>query len=35
MPVDGVITDSSSSVNEAAITGESKPTSKTKDDEVM
>ena len=35
IPVDGVITEGSSSVNEAAITGESKPTSKTKDDEVV
>jgi Cu2+-exporting ATPase len=35
IPVDGVITDGSSSVNEAAITGESKPTSKTVDDEVV
>lgn len=35
IPVDGVITEGSSSVNEAAITGESKPTSKAKDDEVV
>lgn len=35
LPVDGVITDGSSSVNEAAITGESKPTSKSVGDEVV
>jgi Cu2+-exporting ATPase len=35
IPVDGVITDGSSSVNEAAITGESKPTSKSVKDEVI
>jgi Cu2+-exporting ATPase len=35
VPVDGVITDGSSSVNEAAITGESKPTGKSIDDEVV
>ncbi len=35
LPVDGVITEGSSSVNEAAITGESKPTSKSVDDEVV
>ena len=35
IPVDGVITDGSSSVNEAAITGESKPTSKGVKDEVV
>lgn len=35
IPVDGVITDGKSSVDEAAITGESKPASKTVDDEVI
>jgi Cu2+-exporting ATPase len=35
IPVDGVITEGSSSVNEAAITGESKPTSKAKGDDVI
>src|SRR3990167_5736691 len=35
IPVDGVITEGSSSVNEAAITGESKPVSKTVKDEVI
>lgn len=35
IPVDGVITDGASSVNEAAITGESKPVSKAKGDEVI
>lgn len=35
IPVDGVIVDGISSVNEAAITGESKPTSKTIGDEVI
>lgn len=35
IPVDGVITDGKSSVNEAAITGESKPTSKATGDEVI
>ena len=35
IPVDGTITNGSSSVNEAAITGESKPTSKAVDDEVV
>lgn len=35
IPVDGVITDGKSSVDEAAITGESKPVSKTVDDEVI
>lgn len=35
IPVDGVITEGSSSVNEAAITGESKPASKSVDDEVV
>ncbi len=35
IPIDGVITDGASSVDEAAITGESKPVSKTPDDEVI
>ncbi len=35
IPVDGVIVDGSSSVDEAAITGESKSVSKTTDDEVI
>ena len=35
IPVDGVITDGKSSVDEAAITGESKPVSKAVDDEVV
>ena len=35
IPVDGVITDGKSSVDEAAISGESKPVSKTVDDEVI
>lgn len=35
IPVDGIITEGSSSVNEAAITGESKPVSKKPDDEVI
>lgn len=35
IPVDGVIIEGSSSVNEAAITGESKPTSKVADNEVV
>lgn len=35
IPVDGVITEGSSSVNEAAITGESKPVTKGVDDEVV
>ena len=35
IPVDGVITEGKSSVDEAAITGESKPASKTVNDEVI
>jgi Cu2+-exporting ATPase len=35
VPVDGVITSGTSSVNEAAITGESKPVSKTVNDKVV
>jgi len=35
MPVDGIITDGKSSVDEAAITGESKPVSKSVNDEVV
>jgi P-type Cu2+ transporter len=35
IPVDGVITEGVSSVNEAAITGESEPVSKSKNDEVV
>ncbi len=35
IPVDGVITEGSSSINEAAISGESKPVSKSADDEVI
>jgi Cu2+-exporting ATPase len=35
IPVDGVIVDGSSSVNEAAITGESKPVSKAPNDKVV
>ena len=35
IPVDGVITDGKSSVDEAAITGESKPVSKSVNDEVI
>jgi len=35
IPVDGIITNGSSSVNEAAITGESRPTSRSVNDEVV
>jgi len=35
IPIDGVIADGSSSIDEAAITGESKPVSKTVNDEVI
>ena len=35
IPVDGIITDGTSSIDEAAITGESKPVSKSVDDEVI
>ena len=35
IPVDGVIVEGTSSVNESAITGESKPVSKSADDEVV
>lgn len=35
IPIDGKVTDGRSSVNEAAITGESQPISKEKDDEVI
>lgn len=35
IPIDGVITDGTSSVNEAAITGESQPVNKTVNDEVV
>lgn len=35
IPIDGLITDGSSSIDEAAITGESKPVSKTVDDDVV
>jgi len=35
IPIDGVITEGVSSIDEAAITGESKPVSKTVDDEVV
>lgn len=35
IPIDGVITDGNSSIDEAAITGESKPVSKAVDDEVV
>jgi len=35
VPVDGLITEGSSSVNESAITGESKPTTKNSGDEVV
>jgi len=35
IPVDGVITDGESSINESMVTGESKPVSKSKDDKVI
>lgn len=35
VPVDGVVTEGASSVNEAAITGESKPVARNKNDEVI
>ncbi|PWD98429.1 heavy metal translocating P-type ATPase [Marinilabilia rubra] len=35
IPVDGVITDGESSVNESMVTGESKPVKKSKDDKVI
>ena len=35
LPVDGIIVDGTSSIDEAAITGESKPVSKSVDDEVV
>lgn len=35
IPVDGIVTEGESSVNESMITGESKPVTKTKDDKVI
>lgn len=35
IPVDGVVSDGETSVNEAMVTGESKPVSKTEDDDVI
>lgn len=35
IPVDGIITDGESSVNESMVTGESKPVTKSKDDKVI
>ncbi len=35
IPVDGIITDGTTSIDEAAITGESKPVTKAQDDEVI